>query len=102
MGRLLSTSGTNFLTVSLNTGTILSVLNPKLSLLWSNTYVQIEGVSDKLQHVPVSQPISFYLGPLHDYQPFLLSDLAHMHLSRMRFPRERHCIFFLSQRENTP
>ena len=52
----------------------------KQPLSWSTKIVQTVGLSNELQEVPISHPIPFFLGPLRDTHPFLLSLSASAHL----------------------
>ena len=53
-------------------------------------------VLNKLQHVPISQLLSFYLGPLQDKHPFLFSDLAPIHLLGCDFLVNSNTAIFFS------
>ena len=64
-----------------DTRATLLVLNPtsvKQPLLWSSKIVQLVGISNQSQEVPVSEPISFCF--LDRIYPFLLSSSAPIHL----------------------
>lgn len=65
------------------TGATPSVLNPttiKQFLPWSNIFIQIMRVSNKPEHVPISKPMPFWLGPLLEKHLFLLSESAAVYL----------------------
>ena len=74
--------GDECLSVLIDTGATLLVLNPTTItqlLPWSTKTVQREGISNKSQKVPVSEPTPFYLGPLRDTHPFLPSSSVPIH-----------------------
>ena len=78
IGLNISPDGDEPFPVLTDAGTAHSVLSPttidgKQSLPWSTNTVQIMGISNEPQKVPVSESIPFCLGPLRNTQPFLLS-----------------------------
>ena len=84
-------TGDKALPVRMDNRATLLVLNPttiKPSLLPSTKIVQIVGISNKPQEDPVSEIISFCLGPLEDTHPFLLCPCP---LIRSRLLREILC-----------
>ena len=59
---------------------MLSPATMKQLLLRSTKTVQLVGISNEPQEVPVPEPIPFCLGPLRDTHPFLLSSSAPIRL----------------------
>ena len=72
----------------------LLVLNPttiKQSLPQSTKTVQIVGINNEPQEVPISKPMIFFcLGPLRDAHPILLSASALSHLLDHDFLEKYH------------
>ena len=89
------------LPVLIDTRVTLSVFNStavKQPLLQSTKTIQIVGISNEPQEVPVSEFIPFCLGPLRDTYSFLLSSSAPIHLLGWDFLEKYHARISVSQK----
>ena len=59
---------------------VLNLTTIKQPLPQSTKTVQVMGISNKPQQIPVPEPIHFSVGPLKDKHPFILSSSAPIHL----------------------
>ena len=82
-----------YLPVLTDTWATLLVLNPntiKQSLPQSTKTVQLVGIFNELQEVPLSEPTLFCIGPLRDRYSFLLSSSASIYFLGGGFLEKYH------------
>lgn len=92
--------GDGSLPVQTDSAATLSLLNLtaiKQPLPWNAKTVQIVGIFNESQEVPVSEHIPFCLGPLRDTHHFLLSSFNLIHSLGQDFSENYHARISFSQ-----
>ena len=93
--------GDESLPAQIDSGATLSLPNltaVKQPLPWNTKTVQMVGIFNESQEVPVSERIPFCLGPLRDTHHFLLSSFNLIHSLGQDFSENYHARISISQR----